>query len=507
MHRLFSSSRAQSLFVWGCLALVPILNWPATALPFDRDEGEFLWAATIAARGGVPYRDVFLVRPPGIILAARAFLATTDGSARAVHIGLLIVYIFIAIGIGAIAWKVSGRAVVAALAITFYALSLSTPLYQASAITSEAFMGGAIVAGVYALLRARESHRVIWVIVLGFALGLAGMMKQTAAPHVAWILPTIAFAAPTPRDRWRWPIVVCLAAAFAVAAVCLPYFFFGAGRELLDGVIWHTLEYGHAIERGSKSRHDISSFHIALWLVALYGIVVLIRKRQWWSVIVLGGWVATAWIGVSAGSFYRGHYFLQLLPPIAILAAIALAEAPRRIRIAAIPLSVLYWLLSNGLQWTSNEAALAEQRYHTLFFENAVLVGRWLRQQPDRSLYALASEPEIYYYADATPVSRYVVHNSMFNGFASSRARQREVWDSLQRQRPRWIITVAPRQAIPFFSGADPWLINQVERLLAAEYRPRMAALGAKPALTTIGGVAPSERQMTIWEKLTPAAP
>jgi hypothetical protein len=68
MLQLTSLSRARYLLVWSCLALVPILNWPATALPFERDEGEYLWAATLGARGGVPYRDAFLQKPPGIIL-------------------------------------------------------------------------------------------------------------------------------------------------------------------------------------------------------------------------------------------------------------------------------------------------------------------------------------------------------------------------------------------------------------------------------------------------------
>ena len=70
------------LFVWACLALVPILNWPATVLPFERDEGEYLWAATVSARGGIPYRDVFLRKPSGINLAYRALLAITSGGQR-----------------------------------------------------------------------------------------------------------------------------------------------------------------------------------------------------------------------------------------------------------------------------------------------------------------------------------------------------------------------------------------------------------------------------------------
>jgi hypothetical protein len=212
----------------------------------------------------------------------------------------------------------------------------------------------------------------------------------------------------------------------------------------------------------------------------------------------------SALIGVRAGSVYRGHYFLQLLPPVTLLAAWVLANASRRIRIVAAPAALVYWFLSNGLQWGATQQTLSDQRYDTLFFYNSHLVGKWLRTQPDRSVYVFASEPEIYYYADATPVTRYVIQNPLFGGFSSSSDRQLEVWSALTRNKPRWIVTVAPPEVIPFFPGSDPWLVERVNELLAADYQPRVVAVRDHIQLADANRV-PNlfSRQLTIWERAT----
>lgn len=499
---------AKPILVWLWALLVPILNWPATAIPFERDEGEYLLAATINNHGGLVYRDVFIQKPPGIILVYRGLLALTDGSAQSIHIVLLGVYTLTAIGIGAIAWKLTDRASIGALSIIFYAMSISTPLYQASAANTEAFMVGGIVLATFCLLKVREDQQMRWVILLGLALGLAGMMKQTAAPHILWLIPALAFSAEKRKQRFLWPIVCVAVSAAVVLVVCAPYLTRGAWQQLYDGVISHNLEYSRAqLEKAYDNRLIVSSpdvdiFHVALWICGSVGFVALAYQRRCWAVITLGGWAVTAWIGISAGAFIRGHYLIQLIPPVVILAAFAFCIAPRRTRIAGAPFVILLWIVGFGIQWFSTSVALSDQRYHSHFFEDAVLVGQYIHYQPDRSVYVLASEPEIYYYTQTRPVTRYVIQNPLFGGFASSRERQMEAWVAVQRARPKWIVTVTPPDAIPFFHGSDPWLLDRVSELLARAYTPRVGTLLRGMALLPVDSIAEgAARNMTVWER------
>jgi hypothetical protein len=339
-----------------------------------------------------------------------------------------------------------------------------------------------------------------WVIALGVTIGIAVTMKQTAIPNAMWLVGALPFVA-RGRERWRWPLIAAMSAACALFVVVLPYLLAGAGGDLLDGMLWHNLEYVAA--KLEPQRLHITLFQIGLWLGALFGVFVLARGRNWWMLGVLGGWAVSSWIGVSAGAVYRGHYFLQLLPPICILFALALDKTRRPIQIVIVPVIIASWVLSNGWQWSATQARLSDQRYRSLFFQNAELAGKWLRRQDDRSLYVLGSDPEIYFYADAQATTRYTIQNPLFGGFASSPRRQRETWMDIQRSRPRWIVTVFPPYAIPFFRGSDPWLIEQVDTLLAAHYKPRMAAVHGSIRLDSIAAVPnPSARDLTIWERV-----
>ena len=51
----------------GAALLAPTLTYP-----FGRDQGVFAAAADIIERGGVPYRDIWDVKPPGIFYLYRA---------------------------------------------------------------------------------------------------------------------------------------------------------------------------------------------------------------------------------------------------------------------------------------------------------------------------------------------------------------------------------------------------------------------------------------------------
>lgn len=56
-------------WIMGAAIIVLLLatQWNWFGMPFERDEGEYSYAAWILNNGGVPYRDVFIQKPPMII--------------------------------------------------------------------------------------------------------------------------------------------------------------------------------------------------------------------------------------------------------------------------------------------------------------------------------------------------------------------------------------------------------------------------------------------------------
>ncbi|MCJ7821513.1 MAG: glycosyltransferase family 39 protein, partial [Armatimonadetes bacterium] len=80
-RRAVAALRAFPLLVAGVAILSPLLTYP-----FGRDQGVFAAAADILARGGLPYHDVWDVKPPGVFYtywASFALFGRSTASPRA----------------------------------------------------------------------------------------------------------------------------------------------------------------------------------------------------------------------------------------------------------------------------------------------------------------------------------------------------------------------------------------------------------------------------------------
>jgi hypothetical protein len=137
----------------------------------------------------------------------------------------------------------------------------------------------------------------------------------------------------------------------------------------------------------------------------------------------------------------------------------------------AVALALGLWTLDMPWLWGSDVVRLSTERYDTPRFVNAWHVGRWLRGASTDGLYVLGSEPQIYLDAGVRPPTRYVIQNPLFGGFASSRARQREVWEAVRRARPRHVVVAHPRRGVPMHAGSDEWLLDRMRELLRRDYR------------------------------------
>jgi len=95
------------------------------------------------------------------------------------------------------------------------------------------------------------------------------------------------------------------------------------------------------------------------------------------------------------------------------------------------------------------------RRYHSLRFASSVALGDQLRAAGCRSLFVLASEPQIYHYSGCRAVTPIVEMNPLFGGYPSSRRRQAEVWATIQGDLPQFIVLSRPGRGVPTFAASD----------------------------------------------------
>ena len=207
-------------------------------------------------------------------------------------------------------------------------------------------------------------------------------------------------------------------------------------------------------------------------------------------------WVAGALAGVAAGGRFFLHYYLQLLPPLCLLAArgfrrMAGEGGARR----AFACAALFVLLPLGGSWIVN--VLPERFHPERVAEDAIYrrIGDFViaSTKPSESLFVWGNSPEIYYYARRPPGTRFVFcnyHSGKIWGTPSDRADAivdpslvlEPAWgmllSDLDRRRPALIVDAAS-------AGLDRWRGHEIARypslsaVVASSYRLLATVAGA----------------------------
>ncbi|UPY35477.1 glycosyltransferase family 39 protein [Sediminicoccus sp. KRV36] len=321
------------------LALLPlavaVIRW-ASFLPsvIDWDETLYILQAREWLRGNWPFSGVWDMHPPGApAVIAGAFLLLGESLFT---VRLLGVFCVAATGYALIALtRVVGapRRLGYAAAI-FYAAH--TVLMGGLASNTEIIFAPLVVSSM-ALALARGP---VWprLVGMGLLVGCALLIKQVVTPEGC--LAYAIFAWPLLRQR-RWGLLLATAAVYAL--LCL------MPTLLVAGLYWLRGEFDIWFESTVLAPLQYASGRIPLeqmfWRITLSAIAL-----RWLLVLSLGAlflpwrdpalrrltlfalaWLGAASLAVAVPGFFFPHYFLILLPPLALLAAIGIYAFAERI--------------------------------------------------------------------------------------------------------------------------------------------------------------------------------
>ena len=122
--------------------------------------------------------------------------------------------------------------------------------------------------------------------------------------------------------------------------------------------------------------------------------------RRWREDIDLWLWLIGAFIGVAAGFRFFGHYFLQLGPPFAVLAAGTLARADRKVWIRTGVVSCASVVVFVVLGLTADPILL--RPYDRI----AAAIDE--RTEPSDRIFVWGQFPQAYWASDRRPATRFL---------------------------------------------------------------------------------------------------
>ncbi|MDG2029262.1 MAG: hypothetical protein P8J50_19380 [Acidimicrobiales bacterium] len=245
--------------------------------------------------------------------------------------------------------------------------------------------------GVVAMVSARwGSDRSAFV--AGLALSIATLTRQT------WAIGVI----PTAFALWRYgawkrhlPIAfVGGIVPIGLIALMVPWgdfvywTFESNGSFVLDGA-----QPGRIIGRAAVSAGIFAAFHLAA--------VVAIRRAPWRENADLWLWIGTGFVAVAAGYRFYGHYWLQVIPALALLAAIEMRTIGPVLQRRLGALVGATALVALVLAWTPS--TVRELPDPTLLADFVVA-----NSTDDETVLIWGNFPEVYWDAERRPAGGFV---------------------------------------------------------------------------------------------------
>ncbi len=412
------------------ICLLPVLLYlPIAGSPFERDEGTYATVAQGLLHGQVPYRDLFDNKPPLVYgWYALSFLVFGESTAapRMVAAVLLSVTTLALFGQARLLFPRG----VAYLAATLFAVSTGVPFLALHANT-EAYMLLPLVTSIAAFTVGKNRNSLSLFVLAGILGALAIGTKQVAV----WNLMALAVVA----LMWRWPgggairqrffpLAALLGGASAgLLFIVTPFYVTGA----LDDLIYANISYNwlyvgfltwteRFLNLGSGMLF-VSAAVAPLIVAGVIGMITILRRGKRTGDYLVIGWAAASAIGVASGGRFFPHYFLHLVPAMAILAAVVIYErfAKAENRLSSRPallfgiLLVAVALATNGVLYLAPRPAerqVAENVYYQKEWEeNSRALGLYVKERtdPDETIFNFGREPQVYFYADRRPAAQY----------------------------------------------------------------------------------------------------
>jgi 4-amino-4-deoxy-L-arabinose transferase-like glycosyltransferase len=501
---------------------VAAVRYRMLSVPLDRDEGEYAYSAQLILRGLPPWVYSYSMKLPGTACMYALFLLLFGQTREGIHLGFLLTNaasIFLMFGLGR---KLSGAFAGVAAAAAFALLTLDKGVlgFHAEATHFVVFFA---ICGLLLLLSAIEDRRSKLFFFSGLAFGLAALMKQHGLVFSAFGLLYIAWAG------WHegWPRRACLSRlTWMAAGVGAPFAVLCLTVALKGGFglfqFW-TFTYAHRYVSELTWRDGLTNLNgyflqsvavwsVALWLTALGALLLLVvhqTGRKYLSFLL--PLLLFSFAGTLPGYYLREHYFVLVLPAVALMIGVGLhlAHEWARQHLSGLARFSAVWVLLAILGSTIyRERAFfflysPRNEWFVQFFPNpfgpAVAVSQFLRanSRADDRIAVLGSEPEIYFYSQRRSASGYIYMYGLMEKQELARQMQHQFMGQMEDAKPQFVVLVrvyyswlVGPQSIPDLKQWIPVFLAQYHVVGLANLNPdghtdyywNEAALKAQPA-------------------------
>lgn len=429
--------------------------------PLERDEGEYAYMAQLLLKGIPPFTHAYTMKLPGVALVYALFMGIFGQNTTGIHIGLTLVNAA-CIGLVYLLGKNLFTRDTAITAAAFYALlSLSQSVLGVFAHATHLVVLFSLT-GIILLMRAFEKQHNALIPLGGICFGMALLMKQHAAIMFLFAVLFQIWLQRNGNRKLLFRNIFILLASAATPYLIVALWLLAAG--VFDRFWFWTVSYASAYATGLSISAGIKGFieqfssiikpNIIIWMLAFTGIFATFKQdRSSANKRFLLSYLLVSFIMVCPGLYFRRHYFILMLPAIALAAGYA-AQAAQRLftnRLApflpALLLAIAaacYITAENDYLFKLSPVEVSRRIYGANPFADALQIAQYLRANSTENdrIAILGSEPEMLFYADRLSATGHIYMYGLMENHRYAEKMQRQLISEIESTAPLYIVIV-----------------------------------------------------------------
>jgi hypothetical protein len=347
------------------------------------------------------------------LLVFRALLHVDGGSPTAFRIAAAVIAALVVLATMALTARLAGR-IPAMLAGLLLATLGASPFIESFTLSGELLASLPAVLALLAFTGYLRSDGRLWLATCGLLTGIAVMTKQSGFDAG---LAAVLFLLVSRRRAGVAPAGVIIATAFvpvALGALLSPSLsdwwyamvtYRGAGDSILSGAL------------SARLSQFWDTAPAMLQALAALGALAAVGWRR--APLVAKLWLGAAALCVIGGGNFHAHYYLQVAPPLALLAGIGLAEVLTRRRglVAGVAAGLALWgLYPAATLWFDSPRVQAAEVFPGdghLQVDAAVVDYVRSHSGPGDRIFVMWAAANVYYLSDRDPAVPYMWYRNI----------------------------------------------------------------------------------------------
>jgi len=468
------STKESILKCWSWIALalilvfVGIIRIRLLPIPLERDEGEFAYMGQLMLQGIPPYLLAYNMKLPGIYAVYALVMTIFGQTIVGIHLGLMVVNA-IAIVLSFLLVRRLFDEIAGVVAAACYGILSVSPSVLGTSAHATQFIVPLALGGTLLLLRSLDSGKYSTLFLSGLLYGLAFIMKQHAVFFiffaVLYFFWSIISIQPLDLKRLAGGTgFLIFGSAIPFVVSCIVLYAVGVFSKFWFWTFTYASQYVSEVPLSQA----IQNFMIyapraidpwgLLWAIAGLGLTAIFwnkKARSNWFFLI--GSALFSFLTVCPGFFFRSHYFVTMLPAVALLDGVAvtamiqfLSERKRHFPIQIFPVLLIAIaifipiLKMSYFLFRATPAEACRMMYSVNPFPESIEIAKYIKNHStkDDKIAVLGSEPQLFFYANRKSATGYIYVYGLMEPHGYALQMQLDMIHEIEKVRPQYVVFV-----------------------------------------------------------------